>query len=281
MRRKWSLAILGLFLILGSTYFAVTEGWFGTGKGSTPIGVTDVGTTKNPEDLTDIATLAQRNPVELLRQSLQRYKECGIKGYTCKLVKQERINGKLNPQETVEAWFREEPYSVMMHWTEGAGKASASLFVDKENDGKMCIRPTIRAGRLLGYLKFHTDCDDAKNTSRYLITDFGLRCGTDRTWKAWKALQDKGFPLDTEYLGKQTVVEAGGRECHIIKRKCNPPEDDGMTEITVYIDAETWQQVGTVLKENGNLIGSYFFKDIKINPKFDEAQFKPETLKKY
>jgi hypothetical protein len=279
MRRKWIVAILFLAGLLVTGYFAVTEGWIAGGTGpQVKAEVTPPPPTPEPRD---IATLAQKDPVELLAESLRRY-EANIKGYTCTLVKEERINGKLNPPETVEAWFREKPYSVMMHWTQGAGKASASLFVDKENDGMMCIRPSNSIAKLAGYVKRKTDCDDAKETSRYLITEFGLRCGTERTWNAWQALKESGVKLDTTYIGfKSNVPQAGGRPCHIIERRCNPPEDDGMTKITIYIDAETWQQVGTVLEENGNLIGSYFFKDIKNNPTFDEAQFKPETLKKY
>jgi hypothetical protein len=229
----------------------------------------------------DIPWLARNEPVELLRQSLLHYKEMKVEGYTCTLAKQERINGKLNPPEVVEAWFREEPYSVLMHWKEGAGLAAASLYAVGQNNGDMLIRPT-GVGRIVGYVKRPPNCKEARDTSRYLITEFGIRCGTERTYRAWQALQDKGVTLNTEYIRfEEKVKEAGGRDCHIIKRYCHPPEEEGLSEITLYLDAETWLQVGTVLKANGDLIGSYFFRDIKINPTFEKSRFTIETLKKF
>jgi len=195
---------------------------------------------------------------------------------------QERLKGQLNPSETIEAWFKEEPFSVFMHWKEGAGLAVASLYVVGDNDGKMCVRPSSGAGKLLGWVKSAPDSSEAKDATRYLITEFGLRCGAERTYRAWKALQERGVTLRTEYLGlRKNVEEVGGRDCHVVVRRCDPPEEEGMTEITLLIDAETWQQVGTILKAGDELIGEYYFKDIKLNPDFDEKRFKPEMLKKY
>jgi len=229
----------------------------------------------------DIELLARTDAVELLRQSLLRYKS-DVSSYTCTLAKQERLNGKLNAPEVIECWFKEEPYSVMMHWKEGAGLAAASLYVVGENDGRMCIRLAARAGRLLGIPKSAPEGPEARANTRYFITEFGIRCGTERTYKAWKNLRDAGVTLQTEYLGlRKNVAEAGGRACHVIKRTCSTPEEEGMTDVTVFIDAETWFQVGSVLMSDDKMIGSYWFRDIVINPAFEEKQFKPETLKKY
>jgi hypothetical protein len=272
---------LCLLLLFVPIYLWKVQGvWFtgGDGPGGEPKGPIDAG----PSAAASIEDLARNDPVELLRNVLAKYKDAGIKGYTCILAKHERINDKLNPPEVTECWFKEEPFSVFMHWKEGAGLAVASLYVKGENDGKMCARPSSSAGKLLGWVKRPPDASEVKESTRYMITEFGLRCGTERTYLAWKALRDRGVKLQTEYLGvRKNVEEVGGRDCHVIVRHCDPPEDDGMTEITILIDAETWQQVGTVLTKNGELIGSYYFKDIRVNPSFDEKQFKPETLKKY
>jgi hypothetical protein len=166
-----------------------------------------------------------------------------------------------------------------MHWEEGAALADASLFVTNQNNHKICVRP--RIGKFLGYVERAPDANEVKDYTRYLITEFGIRCATERTYKAWKALQDRGVTLQVKYLGIQKVEEAGGRDCHVIQRRCDPPEEEGLTEITIYVDAETWFQVGSVLKQNDELIGSYWFTDIKLNPDFDDNQFKPETLKKF
>lgn len=301
MRRMRFAILLCLILLLVPIYLWKVQGWWtvvgNTGQKLDPtrdqaaFNALDVGNfergiiagaavcqTSRPDD---IELLARTDGVELLRQSLLKYQQ-SVKSYTCTLCKQERVKGKLNPPEVIEAWFKEEPYSVLMHWKEGAGLASASLYVTGENDGMMCVRLAARAGKFLGIIKNAPDSNEAKDNTRYLITEFGLRCGTERTYKAWKNLRDRGTSLQVEYLGlRKNVEEAGGRDCHVVRRICNPPEEEGLTNVTIYIDAETWFQVGSVLMAGDSLIGSYWFKDINLNAVFDDKLFKPETLKKY
>lgn len=238
-------------------------------------------------DIASIEDLARKAPVELLRQCLIRYQDAKVSGYTCNFFMHEQVPGRppKDPEE-VECWFKESPYSVMMHWKKGAGLAVASLYVAGECDNKMCVRPANKAAQIAvglngGFVKRPPDGSEAKESARYLITDFGLRCGTERTYKAWKALHEQGMTLNVVYKGKKAIDELGGRECHIITRYCDPPEEEGLTDVTLYIDAETWFQLGSVLKSGDKLIGSYWFRDVKLNPEFDAKQFKPETLKKY
>jgi outer membrane lipoprotein-sorting protein len=59
------------------------------------------------------------------------------------------------------------------------------------------------------------------------------------------------------------------------------PEEDGVTDLTIYIDKETWLQVGSVLKgDNDQYIAQYFFRDIKLNPEFTRETFAKEALTK-
>ena len=53
-----------------------------------------------------------------------------------------------------------------------------------------------------------------------------------------------------------------------------------ITEQTLSVDTQTWLLVGTVLRgEDGQLIGEYYFRDIRLNPKFDKDQFTREAVK--
>ena len=76
------------------------------------------------------------------------------------------------------------------------------------------------------------------------------------------------------------MKEAGDRVCYTLRRDQYPkPEEDGVTELTIYIDKETYLQVGAVLKgEGGKLIASYYFRDIKLNPEFKADQFTRAAL---
>jgi hypothetical protein len=70
--------------------------------------------------------------------------------------------------------------------------------------------------------------------------------------------------------------------CWVLKRSnYKKPENDGVTESTLYIDKDMWLQVGSVVRgEDGKLIGEYYFFDIQLNPKFGEQQFRREALEK-
>ena len=175
---------------------------------------------------------------------------------------------------------------VVMIWDEGARKddfgneVRASAYAEGENGGQMLIyRP-----KAIFLKDFSIDPKTklARGSSRYCITDAGIYRGMLRTYAAWKRHKDAG-DLKTEYLGKRTAPEVGGRECHVVKRTCasaevdsfaldeQAPTDpktierDGFTEVTVFIDAERHLQLGTVIRRaNGDLVGEYYFRDVEL-----------------
>lgn len=274
MRRMQLITALCLFLLFVPIYLWKVQGITFWSHGNAPAAPAPRYDAKKDAPHDDI--------VEMLRESLIRYEDSGVQGYTCTIVMHERVKGKLKPPEVLDCWFLEKPFSVLVHWREGADRVAASLYVEGSNDGKMCVRPANPAAkRVFGTVNSAVDSDDARGSTRYMITEFGIRCGTERTYKTWKSLKDRGVKLNIEYLGMRHVDEVGGRECHVVKRYCDPPEEEGLTEITLYIDAETKMQVGSILKAGDELIGEYFFKDIVINPTFDANLFRAETLKKY
>ena len=56
---------------------------------------------------------------------------------------------------------------------------------------------------------------------------------------------------------------------------------DAFAEVTLMFDAETWLQVGSVQRDaNGELVGSYYFRDVALNPHLPPDQFTPAALRK-
>jgi hypothetical protein len=227
--------------------------------------------------------------VKVLENCLRRYQR-EVNGYTCTFQKQERLGKKLHPSEIIAATFRQDPHSVLFRWKEGARLADAALYVEGENKQKdkngkeksfMQAHPAGIAGRLVKSVDRDPDDEDAKQSGRYSLPEFGLERGTQNTLAAWKDAHNKG-ELHIEYLGETKLKEAGDRTCYKLRRsKYAKPEEDGITELTIYIDKETWLQVGSVLKgENDQYIAQYYFRDIKLNPEFTEQTFKKEALTK-
>lgn len=225
----------------------------------------------------EFASLCRTDPIRALEMGLLRYQR-EVKEYTCTMTKKERIDKKENPEEEIFCSFREKPFSVRMDWKKGIQKAMASLFVEGENQNAIMVRPSgLLKSNFIVPLK--PDDPGVLESSRYTVHEFGLERGMRRTFTAWCEIRDRG-PLHFEYLGVRTVKETGDRPCHIIKRTCSPPEEDGMTEITIMLDEQTWLQVGSVLKAGDQLIGYYYFRDINTKPNFAADRFVPEGLKK-
>ena len=58
-----------------------------------------------------------------------------------------------------------------------------------------------------------------------------------------------------------------------------PPEDEGITELTLFLDQETLLQTGSILRDaKGELIAEYWFSDLVLNPEFTVKQFRREGV---
>lgn len=214
------------------------------------------------------------DPLNALEMSLKRY-DREVKGYDAILYKQERIDGYLHKPEEIQVHFKEKPFSVFLRWLRGERRAKTALYVAGQNGGQMLVRPT---GLILSRFVVSRDPEgsDAHQAGRYSIKEFGIKKSTERTLAAWKRARAKKT-LHLEYLKIQTLKKLGNRPCYKYQATYDQPEA-GITRLTIYIDKQTWLQVGSVLELDGKLIASYFFHDIHLNPSFNPDTFTREAL---
>jgi hypothetical protein len=223
----------------------------------------------------EMERLAKTDPLAFLEKCLLRY-EREVKGYRCKLQRQERVQGKLQPSENFDVTFREKPFSVLLEWPNEPRPAKKLLFVQGDNSDKLVVVPTAL---------WSPDLDPkgpiAMARCRYPLTEFGIKKGMDSTRAYWIAAKE-AKALNVTYLGVKSPVELGKRPCYCLKRSpYAKPEVDGITETTFYFDKENWMQVGSVLKgDQGQLIGEYFFYDIELNPEFKADAFSRKAIGK-
>jgi hypothetical protein len=229
--------------------------------------------------------LPDPDPVIFLEKCLRRYNR-EVRGYSVTMRKQERIRGRLHAPEKIDALFRERPFSVYFHWLTGSDrKADKALFVEGRNDNKLLAVPHGVLGTLAKFtgrrvVERDVNGEDAKSSGRYPLSEFGFKIATRRVLDAWKNAR-ANHTLQVEYLGVVRVPEAGDRFCYKLRRT-NPdhPEDDGVTDLVIYIDRENWLQVGSVLRDaQGQLVAEYFFSNLRLNPPLDESQFDRSILK--
>lgn len=231
----------------------------------------------------EMEELLRKNPMAFLENCLEKYRREVKTGYHLQLSKHEVIAGKEGPQERIDVYFREKPYSVYFHWLEGAGKAQRVLYVEGENkdrngQSQMLVQPN---GLFLGKIIVQRDPHgaDARASGHYPIDSFGFYNNEQRTLKAWQTNFKKGTQK-VEYLGIVKVKELNDRTCFSFRATTTTPVADGVAELTSYFDTEYWMQTGSIIKDkDGKLMGEYYFKDLQLNPEFKAEQFTREALK--
>lgn len=229
-------------------------------------------------DAVAMEELARTDPVAFLRACV-RHCERTVHGYHLVMQKQERLGGVLRGREEIEVWFRERPYAVHLNWLTGARLAQRALYADGENEGNMLIQP---AGwrRLAGIVTRDPEGPEAKQSGRFSLREYGLKNGLLRALGPWEAARDRGR-LHVEFLRPQKLTAAGDRACIGLRRdRFAEPETDGVAEQTLWFDREMWLLVGSIAKDDkGNVIGEYYFRDVRLNAKFNEDPFQRAALK--
>jgi hypothetical protein len=223
--------------------------------------------------------LAKTKPLEFLDYCLGEYDKKVSDGYRCVFVKQERVQGKLRDAERLHVHFRAKPYSVHMEWLEGAEFCVKSMYVEGENENNLLAHSALFSIPTGIIVKRAVDDPSAKATSRFPITEFGIKPGMISTIRSMKAAQAKGT-LQLRCEGIEPVAKLGDRPCYkLVRSPYSPLEEDNINKLTIWIDRDTLMQVGSELIDiDGNLIAEYYFRDIELNPTFSDKQFTREAL---
>lgn len=243
---------------------------------------------------TEWESLLTTDPVAALQAARDRY-AAEVTGVRMVMHKQERLGGVLHPPEVVDVLVRETPYAVRMVWRTGSRKVlgtavEGTLYAAGENGGRMTVwRPTALASFLRFYDLSPTDAP-ARSASRYSLTEAGLGHTLGRTLAAWGRARDGGHGT-IDSLGCRPIPDLAGRPCHVLRRTCTPPEGDRFltadpdpsgdpfATATIYLDPETWLQVGAELRRaDGELVGRYLFQHVQLNPTLTANDFTREAL---
>jgi len=230
----------------------------------------------------EFAELARTDPLAALHAGVSRCRQ-EVRGFTAELQKQERINGRLNPVEIMDVAYTACPHSVLLRWrTEPSGQADRVLFVDGVNDNQMLARPKSRLARAIAGSAVSRDPEgpEARQGGLVSVRQFGFQKAAERVITAWDQAKAAG-KLHVEFLGVQPVTDAGGRPCYLFKRTITPPSDDGLANVLIGLDRDTWLQVVNVLTDaDGKTMAAYYFRNVMVNPEFSPDQFEPAVLAK-
>jgi len=233
----------------------------------------------------DDLALARRDPLAYFESCLAHYQR-EIRDYHCVFEKQEQLGGRLRVPQKAEVRFRDEPYSVDMTFVENVGDCKRALYVagawyDEDGVPQVWAKP---GGKLLRALvpKIQQPVNGkrAQAASRRTIDEFGFERTLELIIKYSRKAQAAG-ELKLEFAGHGQI---DGRPTFVFRRLLPYTGDEGVYPdrlLVLHIDRE-WKVPTAVNSyadaEGQQLLGSYAFSSVVLNPGYDGDDFDPEKI---
>jgi len=205
-------------------------------------------------------------PLKLLAAAQQTFRS--VQDYTCTLVKQERMNGQLQPVNVMTMMVRNNPFSVYLKWFQPKAQAGQeACYVAGRNGGRMRARSRGVLGAV-GFVSIDPDDPRARKSSNHSITEAGLGNLMARFDRGWRA----------EYNLHKTQVRLGEYEYN--KRRCIRVETtrserlqntvyrsviyfDKQLKLPIRVETYDWPRQGG--NPNGDLIEVYSYVNLRLN----------------
>jgi hypothetical protein len=116
-----------------------------------------------------------------------------VKDYSCYLVSQERVKGKLLEQNTIEMKVKSEPFSVYMRWlAPDKFKGQEVAFVAGKNNNKMRVKSNVLGSNIVGFVSIDPSDPRVLQHSRHTILEAGLATMIDQNLKHWQISRSVG-----------------------------------------------------------------------------------------
>jgi hypothetical protein len=266
--------LVGLVLLGLVGIQCVSTGDITVGK----VAIADNGPRTQAEVLDHLRALAKTDHVAALQFCLDNYHAKYPNGdFACTFIKQERLGGKVEPEQTVTVKHRVKPFSVAMAWTKNPPKGDRLLYVEGKYDNKMVVRPTNAIARaLVGSVTRQPDGEEAMGSTLRPVNLFGFERGIKSLIEVYVQAKKAGdlretMEQDHDVLGRKTIV--------LVRYL---PEGKGYPayQTNIYIDQETLLPI--MVEGCGphglqdDFICRYLYKDLDFNVKFTDADFTPE-----
>ena len=159
-----------------------------------------------------------------------------VKDYTCVIVKQERIDGQLNPPEYMACKIRQQPLGVYMKFLKPDDvKDREVLYVNGANDGKLLAREGSGFKRVFGMVALPPTGPLAMAGQRYPITELGMTRLTEKLIEVGQ--RDRKYSeVEVHFYTNAKVNE---RVCTLIEVVHPTPRRNFLFHIArIYIDDE-------------------------------------------
>ncbi len=201
-----------------------------------------------------------------------------LRDYSTVLVKRERIDGKLNPEEWMFVKVRHKPFSVYMYFLKPPKlRGQEVIFVEGANNGKMWAHPTGIRHTIVGTVSLKPTNPIAMQGQRYPITEMGVKNMIQRLVEVGSNDVRYG-ECDVKFLKGAKI---NNRTCTCIQVVHPVPRRNFLFHMArIYVDEELNLPIRYEShdwpKEPGGppeLIEEYTYLNLKINNGFTDADF--------
>lgn len=197
--------------------------------------------------------------------------------YEARIVQQERVGKSLLPPQDLLAKFRTHPHSIYLKWKSPEAGREA-IYVEGRDEGKLLVHAAGVKKAFLGVNRIDPEGSQAKRETRYSVTEGGIGHTIDKLLTRWE--YERRFDETDVSI---TSVKINGRPCVLISA-VHPRPDDGkfmFHTFRVYIDKENMLPIRTEAygypekpgKEPGDLLESYTYLDLRLNPGLTDVDF--------
>ncbi len=215
-------------------------------------------------------------PLQLVAQARQVYRQ--VQTYTCTLVSQERVKGRLEPENVVALSMRTQPFSVYMRWLapkEAAGREVA--YVAGRNQGNMRVHDNKGLGKAFGFVNIAPNDPRVLEHSRHTIVEAGLGNLIEqfgRTWEAERRLGKTRVQMaEYEYDRKRCI------RVETVQTERNPQlycyrsvvYFDKQTRLPIRVECYDWPRQGG--PPGGDLLETFSYASLQLNVPLNDAIF--------
>ena len=159
----------------------------------------------------------------------------GIKDYSAKMAKRERIDGALTEYEYLYVKVRHEPFSVYLSFIGPARvKGQEAIFVKGRNNGNLMAHAT-GVRKIFGTVSLKPDSMLAMTGNRYPITELGIKRLTERLIE----VGDHDAKFDECTVKATANVKINGRECVCLQVNHPTPRAEFLfSKAKIYVDSQ-------------------------------------------
>ena len=204
--------------------------------------------------------------LELLREARRNYES--INDYTAHFTKQQRIRGKLLPEEEVFIKFR-KPYAVYVKWTGKVDRGQEALYVEGKYNDKVIVH---KGGFILSHITVSLDPSGHRAMKKNLrpITCAGIGFLIGSLIEVSERAADNN-DMKVEYHG---IADLPDGEAHRFERYLDERGDYPCYRAVIYLDKETsFPVLYEAYDSKGNILERYTYSNIETEQGLGEEHF--------